>query len=571
MNSLTKRWEILPPDFDLSSKLSKELSVSHITAQILINRGITNAEQAKNFLSPKLTTLSDPLELPQIKEAAKRLFEAKEKKEKVLVYGDYDVDGVTGTALLVSAFRFLGLDTDYYIPHRYEEGYGMNPDAIKEIAERGVKLIVTVDCGISNVEEIALAKKLGIDVIVTDHHNIPSELPAAVAMVNPKFLKEDHPTRYLAGVGVAFKFVWGVFKLAGIKDSAFLMDLLDLVGLGTISDIVPLTQENRVFAVHGLSALNKKKRIGLKYLMEVAGVKNKVSVHAVNFQISPRLNAAGRIKHAELALKLLLTTNANEAKELADKLNTTNLDRRGIGSSIQEEVFDRLTRDIKPEEKIIVLEGKDWHPGVIGIVASQATERYYRPVVIISVQDGVGRGSARSIEGVNVFQILDSCRDMFVDFGGHAGAAGFEIETKKIPELKQKLIEAAGKLVKDSDLAAKIKIEAEIIPKIINLAMVRELESLDPHGEDNPKPIFISRNLKAQDWGRVGANKKHLKGRFSDGSATLDVIGFGMGDAASYINFDEEFDLAYNLQSNEWNGFDNVQLNLVDIRVAKSD
>ncbi|MFA4858927.1 MAG: DHHA1 domain-containing protein, partial [Candidatus Margulisiibacteriota bacterium] len=353
------------------------------------------------------------------------------------------------------------------------------------------------------------------------------------------------------------------------KDAAFLTSLLDLVGLGTISDVVPLTQENRIFAVHGLAVLNKKKRVGLRCLMEAAGLKNKISVHQVNFMLSPRLNAAGRLKHANLSLELLLTEDEARARELASQLNATNLDRQGIGSSIQGEVFERLDAMDLDREKIVVLEGKDWHPGVIGIVASQVTERYYKPAVLIGVQEEVGRGSARSVEGVNVFEILDTCRDLYLDFGGHAGAAGFEIPAGKIPELVRRLQLAAAEKIKPEDLVSKINIEAEIDPKILTLSLVKELEMLDPHGEDNPPPVFMTRKLRAQDWSRVGSNKKHLKARFTDGSITLETIGFGMGERAAYLNFDEEFDLAYNLQANEWDGFEMVQLNLVDFRVSK--
>jgi single-stranded-DNA-specific exonuclease len=566
MRKAQKQWEILPQNPNLAEKLAGELKLSPITAQVLLHRGISNCDQAKIFLTPKLSILRDPLDFPQIKVAAQRIFEAREKKQKICVFGDYDVDGVTGTALLTLALRFLGLDVDYYVPHRYAEGYGMNAEAVREIAARGAKLIITVDCGISNLEEINLARELGVDVIVTDHHNLPPQLPAALAVVNPKLLEADHPSRYLSGVGVAFKFLWGIFKLAGVKDAVFLTSLLDLVGLGTISDIVPLIGENRIFAVHGLAVLNKKKRVGLRCLMEVAGLKNKISVHQVNFMLSPRLNAAGRLKHANLSLELLLTEDEDRARSLANQLNAANLDRQGIGNSIQGEVFERLDAMELEGEKIIVLEGRDWHPGVIGIVASQVTERYYKPAVLIGVQEGVGRGSARSIEGVNVFDILDSCRDLYLDFGGHAGAAGFEIPSEKIPELVSRLKIAAADRLKEADLVSKIKIEAEIDPKILTLSLVKELEMLDPHGEDNPPPVFISRNLCAQDWNRVGSNKKHLKARFTDGSMTLETIGFGMGERASELNFDEVFDLAYNLQVNEWDGFEMVQLNLVDLR-----
>jgi single-stranded-DNA-specific exonuclease len=565
---MQKTWKILTAQTTRVEEVSRELNISGVCAQVLVNRGVASVAEARVFLSPRLSALTDPLEMESIKVAAARLLLAKSRNEKVLVFGDYDVDGVTGTALLVLALRFMGIDADYYIPHRYTEGYGMNKEAVRQIAGRGTKLIITVDCGVSDYEEINLAKKLGMEVIITDHHVIPPKLPEVVAVVNPKLLPEGHPSRFLAGVGVAFKFVWGVFKVAGIKDSAFLTSLLDLVGLGTISDIVPLRGENRVLAVHGLNALNKKKRVGIGALGEVAGIKDRISVHSVNYVIAPRLNAAGRLKHAEVALKLLLTEDWDEARSLARELQATNLDRRGIGNSIQEEVFDRLAAGVAAQDKLIFLEGKNWHPGVIGIVASQVTEQYFRPVVLVGIDDERARGSARSIEEVNVFKILESARDLYLDFGGHAGAAGFEIAVEKIGELKARLLSCANQMISEVVLQPSIKIEMELDPKTLTLSLVKELENLDPHGEENPRPIFITKRLKAADWGRVGANKKHLKARFTDGTSQLETIGFGMGERAGELSFAEDFDLVYNLQTNEWNGFEIVQLDLVDFRVS---
>ena len=380
---------------------------------ILRNRGVADIEA---FLNPKLSNLRDPFEIPDIQKAAQRALLAKERGEKVLVYGDYDVDGVTGTAILVHALRFLGIDATYYVPHRYGEGYSLSLDSVRKIAGSGVKLVVTVDCGIASAVEIEEANALGMEVIVTDHHNLPHALPKAFAVVNPKQIQGEHPSKYLSGAGVAFKFAWALLRTAGLKDSIFLTSLLDLASLGTVSDVVPLTEENRILAVGGLNLINERKRLGIKHLAEAASLYGKISVNNIYFGLAPRLNAAGRLEHASKSVDLLLSDDPVRARELAEELSRINTRRQGLGSSIKEEIFSQLSDAFVSENRLILLSGKNWHPGVIGIVASQVVDAFNRPTVLIGINDGAGRGSARSIDGLNIYEILDSCHDLFLDF-----------------------------------------------------------------------------------------------------------------------------------------------------------
>jgi len=445
-------WQLCNPNKEQAKTLGQELNLSPYTAQVLINRGINTARQAEIFLNPRLNHLTNPFEIPNAEKAAERVLEAKKNKEKIIVYGDYDVDGVTGTAILMHVLKYLGVQASYYIPHRYDEGYSLSAQAVKKIAEEGSRLIITVDCGISNVKEIAQANELGLDVIVTDHHNIPKELPPALALVNPKLIEQEHPAKDLSGAGVAFKFAWAVLKKANLKDVDFLSSLLDLAALGTLADVVPLHEENRILSISGLKQINQHKRLGLNSLIVAAGVKDEIKVRDVHFALAPRINAAGRLEHASMAVELFLTEDASLAQKLANELNQINVRRRGIGDEIKDAVFSRLDLEFIAKNKVVVLEGKNWHPGVIGIIASRVADTFYRPTILIGVVDGMGRGSARSVEAFNIFELLDSCNDLFVDFGGHERAAGFSIKTENIPELKQRLSKKIDEMIGFEDL-----------------------------------------------------------------------------------------------------------------------
>jgi single-stranded-DNA-specific exonuclease len=565
-----KVWKIFETESILANTLSQELKISPLTAQVLINRGIRSLAEAEAFLKPKLSHLRDPMEIPDINRAARRVLLAKERGEKILVFGDYDVDGVTGTAILLHTLKFLGMTASYYIPHRYGEGYSLSLESVKRIAEAGVKLIITVDCGIANFVEIEEANALGMEVIVTDHHNLPENLPRAHATVNPKLISGEHPSKYLSGAGVAFKFAWALLRVAGIKDSLFLTSLLDLASLGTFSDVVPLTAENRVLAVTGLNLINERRRLGIKHLAEAASLYGKISVNHIYFGLAPRINASGRLEHASKSVELLLAEDAPQAKALAEELNRINVRRRDIGSNIKEEVFSHLTEKYISENKLVILSGENWHPGVIGIVASQVVDRYFRPTVLVGINDGVGRGSARSMDGINMYQLLDSCRDLFLDFGGHEGAAGFEIKPENIPELKSRLREEVEMAISAEDLRPQVVIDAELEPPKISMSLIKELEILDPQGEGNPPPVFMSRSLYLTDMRRVGAGGRHLKLKLSDGKINLDTIGFDLGNLADQLSYHDQYDIAYKLETNEWDGFEVAQLSLVGIREAKS-
>ena len=558
-----KKWVLSEQKPGFAGELSKALRISPIVAQILVNRGISDLNGAQTFLSPKLMNLSDPFDIPNMRLGVERILQAAKDHEKVAVYGDYDVDGVTGTTILFEALKQLGLAPTYYIPSRYGEGYSLNIDAVQKLKDQGVNLILTVDCGISSVIEIEKANSLGIDVIVTDHHNIPKQLPNAVALINPKLIKSDHPSKDLSGAGVAFKFAWALMRAAGITENSFLTSLLDLAALGTIADIVPLTKENRIIAKQGMSLLKDKKRPGILALADSARLKNELSIRDINFGISPRLNAAGRLEHASLAVNLLISKDPEEAKKLADELSKINSKRKGLGEDIQNEAFEKIEEDKLGQNKIIVVSGENWHPGVIGIIASRVTEKYNRPVVLIGVNEGSGRGSARSIEDFNVFNILESCVDLFKDFGGHEGAAGFEIAPENIPELKRRLLENIEQM--DLELAPKLHIDFELDPSKITLGLIQELKILDPLGEENPAPVFISRNVIAIDTNKVGSNGGHFKAKFSFNGFTFEAIGFGMGNLTDFVKPNGSYDIAYTLSTNIWNGFETVQINLLDI------
>ncbi len=567
MSLLKRRWSLHKRDDRLAADIASKFRISKPTAQILINRGISLNEDIERFLAPKLSFLRDPFEIPDMHKAVERTLSAVRNKEKVFVWGDYDADGVTGSSIVVLGLRKTGIEAGCYIPHRYDEGYGLNVEGLKKIASLGATLLITVDCGISNLKEIEFARTLGIDVIVTDHHNIPEVLPPAVACVNPKRMESDHPSKNLAGAGVAFKFVWALLRSAGFKESSEIKEFLDLVALGTIADVVPLTGENRILAVSGISLLNEKRRAGVKHLFSSAKLSGDITARNISFMLAPRLNAPGRLKHAELSLNLLLEDDPQKAKSIADEINLVNSQRQQIGALIGEDVFSRIT---DPENtKLIVLSGKNWHPGVIGIVASRISEKYNRPSILISDSGKVCRGSARSIEGFDVYKLLLSCKDIFSDFGGHKDAAGFEMLSGSIEELKSRLArEIEGSFTYD-ELVPKTRIDVEAEPEELSCGLAREIERLAPFGQGNPSPVFLSKNMKVDSCKKVGAKGSHIKLKLSRGGAVIDAIGFGLGALADEMPRNLAVDIAFNLSVNEWDGFVIPQAQLVDIRRAQ--
>lgn len=564
MTFLKRRWQFLETQDGLSKEISDEFKISKQTAQILINRKLKEKEQIADFLNPRLGSLRDPFEIPGMQKAVARILSAKQKKEKIYVFGDYDVDGVTGTAIIVLALRKLGIDPSYYIPHRYDEGYGLNEEAIKKISQEKTSLIITVDCGISSIKEIDVANSLGIDVIITDHHNIPKDLPKAHAIVNPKLIKEKHPSKDLSGAGVAFKLIWALFRGSGISDSVPIKEFLDLAALGTVADIVPLVEENRILAVCGMKVLNEKKRIGVKHLFDAAGITKELNTKTISFMIAPRLNAPGRLKSASLSMELLLENDSSKAQTIAQEINRINIERQQIGNLIGEEVLQKIEN--ASDKKLLLLSGKKWHPGVIGIVASRLVEKFNRPAILISEEEKFCRGSARGVEDFNIYEFLSSCRDLFIDFGGHKEAAGFEILPENIKILEERLSEKIEGALTKENLVPKTKIDIELACDDINMDLASELKILEPFGQANPNPIFMSKKLKIVNGKKVGSTGNHLKVKFSSGKAYIDSIGFGMGDFEKELDDINEVDVLYNLSVNEWNGNLSTQMELIDLK-----
>lgn len=564
MSILKRKWHLYPKDDALAGEISSQFKISKIISQILLNRGIKTHEEISAFLHPRLSSLRDPFEIPDMKKASARVLEGIRSKEKMLVYGDYDVDGVTATSILVLALKQLGADVTYYIPHRYDEGYGLNTEAIKMIAGEGIKLIITVDCGISNFKEIDLAASLGMDVIVTDHHNIPDKLPGAYAIIDYKLLDAANPSRDLSGAGVAFKFAWALFRSAGISDSMALKGFLDLATLGTVADIVPLTGENRTIVVSGIKLLNEKSRVGVRHLAKTAGIEN-ITAHSISFMIAPRLNAPGRLKHAGLSMKLLLENDYDKASLIADEINGINKERQQIGNLIGEEAFSKLENF--DEKKLIILTGKGWHPGVIGIVSSKISERFNRPSILISEEsNGSCRGSARSVEGFDVYKLLLTCRDLFIDFGGHKDAAGFEMLKENIPLLEKRLSKEIEGCLSVDNIVPRTKIDYEVDPSLIDMDLASELLALEPFGSGNPAPMFLSKGIKIMAEKTVGSSGRHLKLKLSDGKTAFEAIGFGLGMFGGKLKKSAVYDIAYNININNWDGFETAQVELVDMR-----
>lgn len=559
LSLLKKEWLIPENTPELASREAVLQAVLH-------NRKINTPEEKRVFLNPELTDLSSLELIPNIAEAAQYLLAHLD--QKITIYGDYDVDGVTGTTLLYSALRNLGAEKiDYYIPHRFSEGYGLNKAAIQHIKDQNSQIILTVDCGISNYEEIKFAKELGLTVIVTDHHLPPVVYPPADFLVNPKINNQPNACRNISGVAVAFKFVEQMCRLKGYAPYSQTSQYLDLVLLGTIADIVPLLEENRILAILGLKEINRQKRTGLRALADVAGLKNnKLTSKDIGFGLAPRLNAAGRMDSSKLAVQLLLEENFSQAKHYALELNEHNSSRQEIGAQIKEQVIARLEKmPDKDTEKVFILAEQGWHPGIIGIVASQIAKQYNRPTALIAVAANDGRGSIRSLEGLDIFEPLQKCGYLLKDFGGHKEAAGFEIAKERIEEFQAAFRKALSESLNDSSYIPKLTIDAVLPKKQITKEMAADIEKLRPFGQNNPQPVFTTNELSIYHFERIGGGK-HLRLSLTDGIEMYDGVGFGFGDLYPLIQKNSHLDIAFNLSINEWNGREKLQLIIKDLK-----
>lgn len=580
-----KKWRIAKSEPRLARELAQAIDVSSLIGQLLVNRGIKNAVEGKLFLQPALSGLNDPTRLKGIDQALTRLDQALRQNEKILIYGDYDVDGITATVLLINLFKLIGRSVNYYIPHRIEEGYSLNRQALEQFARDNVQLLITVDCGICDAEEVAYAQKLGMDVIITDHHEPQARLPQATAVINPKVRTAETSSTEpiftnLAGVGVAFKLAWAFTQRfsaekKGSKDfHDFLMDAMALVTLGTIADVVPLVSENRILVSYGLDALRHTRLKGLKALLAQCGLDNRpLTADKIAFRIAPRLNAAGRMDTARLSTELLLTSSESRIQEIVEQLEQSNRERQKLERRILETARNKLLEEFDPEEEfMIVLADKNWHPGVIGIVASRLAEEFYRPVALIALRNGQGKGSARSIPDFHLYNALCQCRDLFDAFGGHAAAAGFEIKPRLVPKLKEALNNYIKQTIKQEDFVPTLDVDATIPLTELNKKVVKEFNRLAPFGSGNPEPILVSNKVRLAGTPRLmGNNEDHLSFYVTqDKKVSFRVVAFKQAELIDRISGTSEsnqsFSIVYTPRINLWEGRESIELFLKDIR-----
>jgi single-stranded-DNA-specific exonuclease len=564
------RWMIAPPQPLLAEQLARSHKISPLLAQCLVNRGFSEPGVVENFLAPRLKSLADPFLLLNMDAAVKRLLLAHERDEPLVIFGDYDVDGVTSTTILLEVFRKLGFAAEAYLPSRMDEGYGLSRDGVENCLKKfPVKLLLAVDCGSTAVESIAWLKGQGVEVIVLDHHQVSNPAPEAVALVNPQLGKAFTE---LCSAGLAFKLAHALVKRgreSGLPGAAEfdLRPLLDLVALGTIADLVPLVGENRILVTAGLERLNVTQRPGILALKQVAQSPEKLGTHDVGFQLAPRLNAAGRLETAEESLNLLLAETMAAALPLAQNLDARNRERQKIEKAIVEEVIGVVRSKFDAQKDFVIVEGQLlWHIGIVGIVASRVLQEFYRPTFIIGGENGEMRGSGRSIAGFDLAAALRECDDLLVKHGGHAMAAGLSIAPGKIDQLRERLNELAKLKLKPEDLQPPLRLDAEIQLADLNLGSLAELEKLKPTGMGNPAVQFYARNLThKKPLLRMGANKQHVKLWVTDGAATHEAVWWNAGHGGLP---DGQFDLAFAPGVNEFNGRTTVQLKVLDWRAA---
>ncbi len=557
-------------DEDRVEKISKELAVPSPLARILLNRGIDSFEKARVYFRPSLENLYDPFLMKDMDRAVDRLMQALQRGEKILVYGDYDVDGVSAASLLYLVLsQLVGPKVSYYIPDRFSEGYGLSEKGIREAAEHGVSLIVTVDCGITAVEEVRLAAELGVDTVISDHHQPGEELPPAIAVLDPKRPDCPYPFKELAGVGVAFKLLQGLYTKLNLPQ-AELDEYLDLVAIGSSADIVPLLDENRILVRYGLDKINYNPRYGIKALLETSGLHGReISVGLVVFVLAPRINAVGRMGDARRAVQLLTSNSLQRARTLAKELERENRVRRNIDEVTFKEAVEIVEKVLDPQnDPAFVLYKENWHPGVIGIVASRIVEKFFRPTIMISVMDGMGKGSARSIPNFNIYEAIKACSHLLTGFGGHKYAAGLSIPEKNIPEFVECFKKAAAELIEPEALIPRLHIDSEIQLNEFTARFVRLLKLMGPFGPLNMRPVFMSSNLNIVGEPTI-VGDDHLRLKVEQNGVVLDAIGFNMGHRLDMIkNGNGRVSCAYVIEENVWNGHKHLQLRLKDIKVS---
>ena len=573
---MKSKWNYQPPTperLQQAKELAEKLSTSSVMASLLIERGIRTESAAKRFLRPLLSELIDPFLMNDMDVAVDRLNDAMGRKERIMVYGDYDVDGCTAVALVYRFLQQFYSNIEYYIPSRYEEGYGISQKGLDHAQEAGVKLIIVLDCGIKAIDEIRRAKDMGIDFIICDHHVPDDELPCAVAILNPKRTDSTYPFKDLCGCGVGFKFMQAFAKNNGIPFSQ-LIPLLDFCAVSIAADMVSVMGENRILAFHGLKQLNQSPSIGLKAIIEISGLAGRdITMSDIVFKIGPRINASGRVMNGTETVDLLVERDYKRALQEAIHINEYNEQRKDIDKQMSEEANQIVERlESQEHQPAIVLYNDGWKKGVVGIVASRLTEMYYRPTVVLSCQDGIATGSARSVAGYDIYSAIKSCRDLLENFGGHTYAVGLTLKTENIPDFRRRFQDYVNSHIMPEQTEAAMEIEAELDFKDITKKLHNDLKKLAPHGPDNPKPLFCTRHV--YDYGTskvVGRQQEHIKLELVDSrsSNVMNGIAFGQSAAARYIKSKRSFDIIYTIEENIYKRSE-VQLQIEDIKPSEA-
>lgn len=580
-----KRWRYLPHDADRIDELQRQAGVPSVVAQLLLCRGVHQVDAAKSFMAAKMSGLREPGLLPGVAAAVAAISAAIKAKQRIIVYGDYDADGMTGAAILIRCLRMLEADVGYYVPNRLEEGYGLSDEALEKLAARGAKMVISVDCGIASVQQAATAKRLGLQLIITDHHTFGETLPEATALVHPRLPNDeggDYPFGGLCGAGVAFKLAWALCQDAcqstkvDQRQRNFLLSAIGLAAMGTVADVVPLLDENRLIVRHGLVSLKQRPVLGIAKLMEVTKLAEKPQLGAedIAFTLGPRLNAAGRLGQAQLGVELLTTENRERAEALAEYIHELNKSRDSLERSIYLAALKQAQEEFDPEnDPALVLAGHGWHAGVIGIVAGRLAEKFHLPVVVISLdKSGVkpGTGSARTASGLNLYQAIASSSDSLLGFGGHAAAAGLTIEEGKIDEFRAGFCEYAASEISTEQRIAEVQIDAEAPLSQLTLQTVMQIEQLAPFGEANPRPILSATGVELVGEPKtMGAGDRHLQLRIKQHNVTLRALAFGQAEwLGPLAELGGPFDIAYRPVVNEFRGYRSVELHLVDWRAA---
>lgn len=582
---MKRKWRIVPHDTSRVQQLIRGSGLPPVVAQLLVSRGVYDSAAADSFLSTKLTGLRDPQELPGVPEATERITAAVSAKTSIVIYGDYDCDGMTGSAILFNTLKLLGADVSYHVPNRLEEGYGLNEESIRKLVNRGKRMIISVDCGITSVSCAELCKELGASLIITDHHTLDDQLPEADAIVHPRLPGTNYPFGELCGAGVAFKLAWSLCqKASGSKKVSdpmrrLLMQSLTLAAIGTVADVVPLVDENRILVAHGLRMLAAEPVLGLAELMKVAKLDaaSTLNTESIGFSLAPRLNASGRLGQAQLGVELLTTTSPERATALAEYIDQLNKNRDSLQRSVmlaaQKQIKERFDAESDPA---LVLAGVGWHQGVIGVVAGRLSDRYAKPVIVLSMDatgksDAVGSGRVGGT-AINLHAALAQCEDRLVRFGGHKAAAGLTIDERKIDEFRADFCEAVTEQTTSSNLDAEIVIDAEAPFGQLNLNTVKQIETLEPFGAGNPRPTLLCQNVTlAEPARRMGSGDRHLTVRLDQGGKTVRGVAFGAGDWCDEINdCSGPIQIAYRPVINEFGGYRRVEIHLVDWKPATS-